>query len=129
IGNLCTCCVVRVEHGGKSDTYAAGTLCPDPSAGSDAPCTTDSLFDLASLTKLATTALLLSFVRERQLTLDTPLRELIADFRDGGGPRVAAQTPARRGPRRELFRGRRCGRTCRPLRHRGRCRGSRSRLP
>jgi len=88
IGNLCTCCVVRVEHGGKSDTYAAGTLCPDPSAGPDAPCTTDSLFDLASLTKLATTALLLSFVRERQLTLDTPLRELIADFRGGEKDRV-----------------------------------------
>ena len=88
IGNLCTCCVVRVERGGASDTYAAGTLCPDPSAGPDAPCTTDSLFDLASLTKLATTALLLSFVRERQLTLDTPLRELIADFRGGEKDRV-----------------------------------------
>ena len=88
IGNLCTCCVVRVERGGASDTYAAGTLCPDQSAGPDAPCTTDSLFDLASLTKLATTALLLSFVRERQLTLDTPLRELIADFRGGEKDRV-----------------------------------------
>jgi CubicO group peptidase (beta-lactamase class C family) len=43
----------------------------------------DSIFDLASLTKLATTALVLSFVRERQITLDTPLRELVPDFRGG----------------------------------------------
>jgi len=65
------------------DTYAAGTLCPDPSAGSDGTCTEDSLFDLASLTKLATTALVLSFVREKVIGLDTPLRELVPDFRGG----------------------------------------------
>ena len=41
------------------------------------------MFDLASLTKLATTALLLSLVRERALKLDTPLRELVPDFRGG----------------------------------------------
>src|SRR6266550_7883805 len=83
IGNLFTCSVVRVERGGASDTYAAGTLCPDPSAGPDAPCTAESLFDLASLTKLATTALALSFVRQRVLALDTPFRELVPDFRGG----------------------------------------------
>ena len=79
---------MRVERKGAVGTYAAGTLCPDPSAGPDAPCTPDSLFDLASLTKLATTALALSFVRERQLTLDTPLRELVPDFRGGAKDRV-----------------------------------------
>jgi CubicO group peptidase (beta-lactamase class C family) len=83
IGSLCTACVVRVEHRGTVDVFAAGTLCPDERAGPDAPCTTDSLFDLASLTKLATTALALSFVRERALTLDTPFRELVPDFRGG----------------------------------------------
>jgi CubicO group peptidase (beta-lactamase class C family) len=41
------------------------------------------LFDLASLTKLATTALALSFVRERLITLDTPFRQLVPDFRGG----------------------------------------------
>ena len=78
-----TACVVRIERNGTVETYAAGTLCPDESAGADAPCTPASIFDLASLTKLATTALLLSLVRERALRLDTPLRELVPDFRGG----------------------------------------------
>jgi CubicO group peptidase (beta-lactamase class C family) len=82
-GTLFTACAVRVERAGQVDSYAAGTLCPDPSAPPDAPCTVDALFDLASLTKLATTTLLLSFVRERALSLDTPLRELVPDFRGG----------------------------------------------
>ena len=83
IGSLCTACVVRVERRGEVDVFAAGTLCPDETAGPDAPCTADSLFDLASLTKLATTALALSFVRERLITLDTPFRQLVPDFRGG----------------------------------------------
>ena len=88
IGELCTAAVVRVEQRGSTDAYAAGTLCPDPSAGPDAPCTTDSLFDLASLTKLATTGLVLSFVRERQIELEMPFRELVPDFRGGNKDRV-----------------------------------------
>jgi len=88
IGSLCTAAVVRVERRGSVDTYAAGTLCPDPSAGPDGACTATSLFDLASLTKLATTALVLSFVRERQLELDMPFRELVPDFRGGNKDRV-----------------------------------------
>jgi serine-type D-Ala-D-Ala carboxypeptidase len=88
IGSLCTATVVRVERRGSTETYAAGTLCPDPSAGPDGLCTGTSLFDLASLTKLATTALVLSFVRERQLELDMPFRELVPDFRGGNKDRV-----------------------------------------
>ena len=83
IGTLCTACVVRVERRGTSDTFALGTLCPDPEAGDDAPCTPDALFDLASLTKLVTSALVLSLVRERALDLATPFRELVPDFRGG----------------------------------------------
>lgn len=83
IGTLCTACVVRVERAGVVEVYAAGTLCPDPDAPPEAACTADSLFDLASLTKLTTTALLLSMVRERVLTLETPLRELVPEFRGG----------------------------------------------
>lgn len=83
IGSLCTACVLRVERRGVVDTVAAGTLCPDPEAGADAPCTADSLFDLASLTKLATTAVVLSLVRERVLELAMPFRELVPDFRGG----------------------------------------------
>ena len=88
IGELCTAAVVRVERRGSVGTYAAGTLCPDPSAGPDGPCTPASLFDLASLTKLATTALVLSLVRERQLQLDMPFHELVRDFRSGNKDRV-----------------------------------------
>ncbi len=83
VGSLFTACVVRVERRGTSDTIAMGTLCPDPDAGPDAPCTADSLFDLASLTKLATTALVLSLVRERLLDLAMPFRALVPDFRGG----------------------------------------------
>jgi len=83
IGSLCTACVIRVERQGESETFALGTLCPDPDAGPDAPCTRDALFDLASLTKLATTALVLAFVRERLLDLTMPFRELIPDFHGG----------------------------------------------
>jgi CubicO group peptidase (beta-lactamase class C family) len=91
IGSLCTACVVRVERGGEVDVFAVGTMCPDERAGADGPCTTDSLFDLASLTKLATTALALSLVRERVITLDTPFRELVPDFRGGRKDEVTLQ--------------------------------------
>jgi len=83
IGSLCTACVVRVERRGEIDEFATGTLCPDPRAGPDAPCTVDALFDLASLTKVATTALVLSFVKDKLLTLDTPFSELVPDFHGG----------------------------------------------
>lgn len=83
IGTLCTATSILVDRSSESSGYVSGTLCPDPDAGADVPCTLASLFDLASLTKLATTALLLSFVRERLVTLDTPLRELVPDFRGG----------------------------------------------
>lgn len=83
IGSLCTACVLRVERRGVVDVVALGTLCPDPDAGPDGPCTADSLFDLASLTKLVTTALVLSLVRERVLDLAMPFRELVPDFRGG----------------------------------------------
>jgi CubicO group peptidase (beta-lactamase class C family) len=88
IGHLCTACVVLVEHRGERDGYAAGSLCPDPSAGLDLPCTAASIFDLASLTKLATTSLCLALVRERVIALDMPLREIVPDFRGAGKDRV-----------------------------------------
>jgi len=83
VGSLFTACVLRVERRGEVGSLAAGTLCPDPRAGADEACTVDTLFDLASLSKLATTALTLSFVREKALSLDTPLRELVPDFHGG----------------------------------------------
>jgi CubicO group peptidase (beta-lactamase class C family) len=74
---------VRLERKSRVESYASGTCCPDPSAPPDTRCDGETIFDLASLTKLATTALLLSFVRERALSLETPLRELVPDFRGG----------------------------------------------
>ena len=88
IGSLCTACVVRVERRGEVDQLALGTTCPDEEAGADGPCTLGSLFDLASLTKLATTAVVLALVRERVIGLDTPFRDLIPDFRGGNKDRV-----------------------------------------
>ena len=84
IGRLCTACVLLVEHRGTRDVYAAGSMCPDPSAGPDVPCTNGSVFDLASLTKLATTALCLALVRDRVIELAMPLREIVRDFRGPG---------------------------------------------
>ncbi len=84
IGSVCTACVVLVEHGGARETYAAGTLCPDPDAGADRPCSEASLFDLASLTKLATSALCIALVRDRTLELAMPLREIVPEFRGPG---------------------------------------------
>ena len=83
IGTLCTACVVRIERRGVIDQFAVGTLCPDPEAGPDAPATLDSLFDLASLTKLVTTAAVLGLVREKVLDLAMPFRQLVPDFRGG----------------------------------------------
>ena len=88
IGTLCTACSVLLERGGERNGYIAGTLCPDPDHPPDAPCDRSSLFDLASLTKLATTALLLSFVKDRLITLETPLQELVPDFRGGAKDRI-----------------------------------------
>jgi len=41
---------------------------------------TDTLFDLASVTKLFTTTAFLSLLEERELTLDTPLVEVVPEF-------------------------------------------------
>lgn len=83
VGSLFTACVLRVERKGEVDVFALGSLCPDPDGGDDALCTPYAVFDLASLTKLATTALVLALVRERLLELDMPFRQLIPDFRGG----------------------------------------------
>jgi CubicO group peptidase (beta-lactamase class C family) len=83
IGELCTACVIHVERRGGVQSYAAGSLEPD--GPDDRPCTTETFFDLASLTKLATTALLLTFVRDGGVKLDSALRELVPEFTE---PRV-----------------------------------------
>jgi CubicO group peptidase (beta-lactamase class C family) len=91
IGSLCTACVVRVERRGEVDQFALGTMSPDTDAGPDGPCTLDSYFDLASLTKLATTAVVLALVRERQLDLAMPFRNIVPDFHGGRKDDVTLQ--------------------------------------
>jgi CubicO group peptidase (beta-lactamase class C family) len=91
LGTLFTACSVRVERKGSVDQFAIGTLCPDPEAPPDSPCTPQSLFDLASLTKLATTALVFSFVREKLLDLAMPFRQLLPDFRGGKKDQVTLE--------------------------------------
>jgi CubicO group peptidase (beta-lactamase class C family) len=76
IGTVCTACVVRVERAGATETYATGTL--DPDTGE--PCTASAIFDLASLTKLATTALVLTLVRDGDLALDDPWQRLVPEY-------------------------------------------------
>ena len=78
IGTVCTACVVRVERGGTTESYAVGTL--DPDTGE--PCAVSAIFDLASLTKLATTALMLSYVRDGAIGLDDPFQKLMPSFLD-----------------------------------------------
>ena len=88
LGTLFTACSLLVERKGVRTSYLTGTRCPDPNAGPDAPCDATTLFDLASLTKLATTALTLLLVRERVIGLDTPFRELVPDFHGDRKDRV-----------------------------------------
>ena len=78
IGSVCTACVVHVERGGRMESYATGTL--DPDTGE--PCTPGAIFDLASLTKLATTALVLTLVRDGDLALDDRFERLVPEFVD-----------------------------------------------
>lgn len=53
------------------------------------PMSTETIFDLASLTKVvATTPALLKLIEEGALTPDTPVRDLLPDFRD---PRVTVK--------------------------------------
>lgn len=79
IGRVCTACVLLVERGSARDVYAAGSL--DPERDGE-PCAPETIFDLASLTKLATTALVLSFVRDGALALDGSFREVLPEFHD-----------------------------------------------
>ncbi len=74
---------LAVYHAGKLRMHAAwGWLNPETH---NLPVHTDTLFDLASLTKLFTTTALLTLVSQRDISLQTPLAEFI--------PAFANQTP------------------------------------
>ena len=57
--------------------HAYGLLSPEPGA---APATTDTLFDLASITKVFTSTLFLTLVDEGRVALDTPVVEVLPEF-------------------------------------------------
>ncbi len=74
--------VLRIESKGEVYEKAYGRRLVDP--GSE-PMTTDTVFDLASLTKvMATTPAVLKLLEEGQISLDDPLAKWIPEFLDGG---------------------------------------------
>ena len=86
IGSVCSCAVVHVRHKGSVVCEAAfGNLAPDaPSA------TTDAIFDLASLTKIAVGTAVLALNDRRTLALDDPIATVFPRFagRDARRARV-----------------------------------------
>ncbi|MFK4039117.1 serine hydrolase domain-containing protein [Nonomuraea wenchangensis] len=64
-------------HGGELTELAAGTL----NAATGVEATPDSLFQIGSITKVWTATLLMLQAERGRLTLDTPVREVLPDFR------------------------------------------------
>ncbi|MET8991600.1 serine hydrolase [Nonomuraea wenchangensis] len=64
-------------HGGELTELAAGTL----NAATGVEATPDSLFQIGSVTKVWTATLLMLQAERGRLTLDTPVREVLPDFR------------------------------------------------
>lgn len=74
---------------GRLWTLAAGTLTYDPGAVAATP---ETIFDLASLTKvIATTSLVMRHVQAGTLTLDTPIRALLPSWRGSDRAAVTAR--------------------------------------
>ncbi len=80
IGSWCTGAVARVEYRGKLRYEAAFGSTRDD--GLARPVFVDTRFDLASLSKLFTTTLALRAVDEGLLALDSPLYDLMPEWRD-----------------------------------------------
>ncbi len=78
IGKVAPCAVVVVRHRGQEIwSKAAGWL--DPEVGSH-PARVDSLFDLASVTKLFVTAAFMTLVEEKRVALDQPVCTVLPQF-------------------------------------------------
>lgn len=87
LGTIYTAASVEIrQHGGVIYRAAVGTLDPDGNRDDDYPKTrTDTLFDLASLSKLFTTSAFFRLVDAGRVRLDDPVRTLLPDF-DGSRP-------------------------------------------
>lgn len=80
IGSVFTAASVEIRRGGKQIYQAAvGDLDPDGKPGSQ-PTRLDTLFDLASLTKLYTTTSFLRLVDAGKVTVDTPVGSVLPEF-------------------------------------------------
>ncbi|HZX06907.1 serine hydrolase domain-containing protein [Kribbella sp.] len=80
---------VAVLAGGEVSTAAAGIL--NLNTGVEA--TTDSVFQIGSITKLWTTTLIMQLVADGKLDLDRPVREYLPGFRLADEAAAAAITP------------------------------------
>jgi len=88
-----------IHQGNTVMNHAWGWISPHQQ---DYPVTTDSLFDLASVTKVFVESALLTFISDETVTLDTPLTDIVPEFGhlsprgiDGGqDPFTKEQLPA-----------------------------------
>jgi len=80
-GKHFTAAVARIEHRGKVVFERAYGATRDDAAAREVY--VDSLFDLASLTKLFVATLALQLVAQDRLDLDTPLGGVLSEWRDG----------------------------------------------
>ena len=78
VGRVYTAAVVHVRRGGRV-VYERAVGQPNPEA-SPAPTRVDTLFDLASVTKVFTTTAFLALVEEGRIEVDAPLARVFPQF-------------------------------------------------
>ncbi|HBM88203.1 MAG TPA: serine hydrolase, partial [Rhodobiaceae bacterium] len=79
---------IAVWHNGALSEAAAGVV----NLNTGVETTTDTLFQIGSITKLYTTVLVLQLVEEGLLTLDDPIRKWLPDFKVGDAETSAKVT-------------------------------------
>ena len=86
LGTRFSAAVVRVEQGGRLRYERAygRTRANEPAL----PCSVDTRFDLASLTKVFVSTVALAYVARGTLALDAPLTDLIPEWRDTDHERI-----------------------------------------
>jgi serine-type D-Ala-D-Ala carboxypeptidase len=94
LGKVFTAAQLEVRIAGKVEVSGAWG-CVDPEAGSR-PTRNDTLFDIASVTKLFTTAAFMTLVREGRVSLDTPVSLILPEF-SGLRPIRAYENPLKPG--------------------------------
>ncbi len=81
--------VVRMEQGRRLEMRAYGERCREPQPE---PCTADTIYDVASLTKVvATTPAVMRLVEQGRLDLDRPVADYWPEFGQGNKVRITAR--------------------------------------